>query len=348
MDEMWLSILPSARCSVFTVCLTCQKVIENVVVWGCRKKNSVSMFFKKHFRCFCRIFSKFEKMNEPAYLPKYLYKMVYVRNMDYVLRTGLCPSRHPLAAARYVPIGDPHMSRDRAAMSVSVAPGGVLSEYVPFYFAGRMPMLHSMIRADEQLYRWQTESLKGCAPRFRPRGTWQYSQSEIVFVVCDFQRVTTDFRDWCFTDLHPCSRRVRYYNTLSDLDKLHWGEILHRNRSQRNKELCQAEFLFKGLLPIAYIDHLIVSCERTKKQMEGIVRQAGLTIPVRRDAGRKVFFPVEEEGRCARDFFPIYAPSDACDADEAIDVMMRRQSRFLELSSCTDVEEAVDLVLKGD
>ncbi len=287
-------------------------------------------------------------MNEPAYLPEYLYKMVHVGNMEYVLRTGLCPCRHPLAAARYIPIGDPHMSRDRAVMSVPVAPGGFLPEYVPFYFAGRMPMLHSMIRADEQLYRWQTEALRGCVPLFRPRGTGQCSQTEIVFVVCDFQRVTTDFRDWCFTDRHPCNKHVTYYNTLSDLDKLHWNEILHRNRSLQNKEFCQAEFLLKGLLPVAYIDHLIVFCEKTKKQMEEIVRQAGLAIPVRCDAGYRVFFPAEEEGRRARDFFPISAPSDACDVDEAIDEMMRRQSRFLALSSCTDVEEAIDLVFKDD
>lgn len=82
--------------------------------------------------------------------------------------------------------------------------------------------------------------------------------------------------------------------------------------------------------------------------MEEIVRQAGLTVPVRCDVGYRVFFPEEEEGRCARDFFPISAPSDAYDVDEAIDEMMRRQSRFLELSSCTDVEEAADLVLKDD
>lgn len=287
-------------------------------------------------------------MNEPAYFPEYLYKMIHVGNMEYVLQTGLCPSRHPRAAACYIPIGDPHMSRERAVMPVPVAPGGFLSEYVPFYFAGHMPMLHSMIRADEQLYKWQTAAIMGRVPRFRPRGTGQYSQAEIVFVVCDFQRVTTDFRDWCFTDRHPCNKHVTYYNTLSDLDKLHWEEIFHRNRSLQDKEFCQAEFLFKDLLPVAYIDHLIVSCEKTKKQMEEIVRQAGLAIPVRCDVGRRVFFPAEEEGRRARDFFPISAPSDACDADEAIDEMMMRQSRFLALSSCTDVEEAVDLVLKDD
>lgn len=112
---------------------------------------------------------------------------------------------------------------------------------------------------------------------------------------------------------------------------------------------------FEGLLQEFVREHALrhlgaraAFCEKTKKQMEGFVRQAGLAIPVRCDAGYKVFFPAEEEGRRARDFFPISAPSDACDVDEAIDEMMRRQSRFLALSSCTDVEEAADLALKYD
>ncbi|WP_068057256.1 type II toxin-antitoxin system toxin DNA ADP-ribosyl transferase DarT [Nocardia xishanensis] len=43
-----------------------------------------------------------------------------------------------------IPIGHSHLKQQRAARTVPIPPGGFLSDYVPFYFAPRSPMLYAI------------------------------------------------------------------------------------------------------------------------------------------------------------------------------------------------------------
>ena len=82
------------------------------------------------------------------YAKRYIFKMVHVDNMEYVLSTGICAKHHPKAKSGYVAIGDPELAAARENREVPCDPESVLTDYVPFYFNGRMPMLSSIIHAD--------------------------------------------------------------------------------------------------------------------------------------------------------------------------------------------------------
>ena len=87
---------------------------------------------------------------------------------------------------------------------VVVPPGGVLGEYVPFYFSGHSPMLLNIATG---------------------YGVPRIPQRDIVFLVCDAFEIAAQSIPFCFTDGNATKSISRFYNTLDDLDKLDWGTI---------------------------------------------------------------------------------------------------------------------------
>lgn len=139
--------------------------------------------------------------------PDYLYKMVHIDDMKYVLSTGLCCANHPNVYSGYRQLGDPDMSQSRKTKQVPLPSGGTLFDYVPFYFAGRMGMLWTMLHADERFFEEEWKRELGYTPKFGSRRTQYMHQREIVFVRYDFGRVIERCPQWCFTDLYHRVRR---------------------------------------------------------------------------------------------------------------------------------------------
>lgn len=72
---------------------------------------------------------------------KYVFRLTHIDNIQHVLSNGLVRASSPLRSDNYLPIGDSQVIKIRGNREVD---GYRLSEYVPFYFGPRSPMLYNM------------------------------------------------------------------------------------------------------------------------------------------------------------------------------------------------------------
>jgi hypothetical protein len=70
----------------------------------------------------------------------YIFRIIHIENIPHILRYGITHVTSPHANTNYVPIGDARLITNR---SYYITPNGnSLSQYIPFYFGVRMPMLY--------------------------------------------------------------------------------------------------------------------------------------------------------------------------------------------------------------
>ena len=71
----------------------------------------------------------------------FIFRIIHRDNLAWILKHGVhCRSAARISPA-YVDIGNPELINRRNSRQLSLAPGGTLSDYVPFYFTPRSPML---------------------------------------------------------------------------------------------------------------------------------------------------------------------------------------------------------------
>lgn len=211
------------------------------------------------------------------YAKRYIFKMVHVDNMEYVLSTGICAKHHPKAEPEYVAIGDPELAAERENREVPCDPESVLTDYVPFYFNGRMPMLSSIIHADcNRKEYWEIDSPYRKS-RYGPNKTKQWKQEDIVFILCRLDEVLERCPKWCFTDKHANSPHANFYTRLEDMDRLAWNvidnypEIMTEDIRLRR----QAEFLVRDFVPLQCIRGITVRTEQVRERLEPLLPDTG-------------------------------------------------------------------------
>lgn len=172
----------------------------------------------------------------------HLFRMTHIENVPHALAHGLWTAASPKANPDYVPIGDGTLIRSRAEMEVPIPPGGVLSEYVPFYFGARSPMLYVIKHG----YNFVNPT----------------PQEEIVYLVAPFERIKAHCAEWCFTDGNARDFSSRYFNQEAELDQVDWEMVQEQNwrnteEDMDRKRRKQAEFLVKTHVPAACFSHII-------------------------------------------------------------------------------------------
>ena len=117
-----------------------------------------------------------------------------------------------------------------------VAGGGVLADYVPFYFSNRSPMLYAIHKGTVSAY--------------------QGGQGQVVYLVAHAEAVAASLPSWCFTDGHAVEAVTEFYSDLADLKRVDWeavqtwrwgGRWLLTNPDVKRRK--QAEFLVHGRVP---------------------------------------------------------------------------------------------------
>lgn len=108
----------------------------------------------------------------------------------------------------FVPIGNPDLIEKRSARVVPVPPGGVLDDYVPFYFCTHSLMLYNIHTG---------------------YNVKQVPQSHIVYLVSSVQQLQNGGSTFVFTDRHAYPRNANYSNDISDMKNLDWELIQSRD-----------------------------------------------------------------------------------------------------------------------
>lgn len=142
-----------------------------------------------------------------------------------------------------------------------IAAGGVLPDYVPFYFSNRTPMLGAINQ--------------GLVPAYQGR------QNDVVYLVSTAEAVAETELVWCFTDGHAVEAVTQFYDALSDLRFVDWdavstwrwgGRWLVANPDVKRKK--QAEFLVHERFPWALVERIGVLDEGMARRVRALMTGA--------------------------------------------------------------------------
>ncbi len=71
----------------------------------------------------------------------FLFRITHIANLPWLLKNGLHCANATITDPNFVAIGSPSLIASRAHRQVLISPHGTLSDYVPFYFTPKSPML---------------------------------------------------------------------------------------------------------------------------------------------------------------------------------------------------------------
>ena|SRR5665213_852047 len=122
-----------------------------------------------------------------------LYRITHIENLHGLLERG-CDCSPNLAKAQGIAkraIFHTDIMDKREHALVRVPPGGVVADYVPFYFGPRSPMLYAIKQGKVEGYQ---------------------GQREIIYLVASAEDVAARQIPFMFTDGHAIINYVNHYN----------------------------------------------------------------------------------------------------------------------------------------
>ena len=195
-----------------------------------------------------------------------LYRITHYQNLGFILSNGLHSSSSPIQDPNYVNIGNKDIINKRSAKPVRLDPSpGMIHDYVPFYFCPRSPMLGSIKVGNSD---------------------FEGHQSEIIYLVTDFDHITNNNCEFVFTDGQALIAYSKFFDDESDFDKLDWNAIKStqwgRNQGDNDKmRRKMAEFMIKDYVPIDTIIGIAVMNQQMEQTVNQMVSKAGAKIPVK-------------------------------------------------------------------
>lgn len=178
-----------------------------------------------------------------------IFRLIHIDNLSFILQHGLscknCEPQHP----NYMTIGADDIIEKRDNKPIHIAPFGVLSDYIPFYFAPRSPMLYRIFKSDIHL------------------------QNALIYLVSRANIITKLNLPYIFTDGHPIVAYTQYFNKIKQLSEIDW-KILRStywtNTKEDNdcKRRRMAEFLIHQHVPINAIKLIGVQNESMRQKVQ--------------------------------------------------------------------------------
>lgn len=194
-----------------------------------------------------------------------IWRIVHRDNLPWILANGLHCKNSPTQDPNFVAIGNADLIDRRNHRSVPVTPGGVLSDYVPFYFTPFSPMMYNI------------HTGRG--------GVTQRSNPEICILVSSVHRLIEQGINFAFTDRHAYTALAEFYNQAADLSKIDWPLLQARNFARNEDdpaqiERYQAETLVHRHVPVSGLLGVICHAKDVKIQLEATIKAHGLTLDV--------------------------------------------------------------------
>jgi len=195
----------------------------------------------------------------------FIFRITHIRNIPWMLDNGLhCRNSH-LVDPNFISIGNTDLIQARHTREVPIAPGGVLSDYIPFYFTPFSIMMFNI--------------------KTGYGGIRHIPNEEIVILCGSLHDLAAMGRPFVFTNQHAYPVTAEYFNDLGELNCIDW-QILRKRDFKHNpedpgkKERYQAEALAYQQLPIA--DFRGVACHNptVQAQLQNQVAQRGLQLNI--------------------------------------------------------------------
>jgi hypothetical protein len=193
-----------------------------------------------------------------------IFHFTHGRNLPAVLAAGELRSHG--AAATVVDIADVSIKARRTTIAIGCGPGGVVREYVPFYFAPRSHML----------FRLHKEHVEG-------RGD---GQRALIYVVASTERLVAAGLQCVFSDGNAAHTLSKFSANLAEMgERVDWelmDAVIWANTPEDGDRVRrrQAEFLVRGAVPLVLIDELAVIDDAVRSRVQELLDQAGSALPV--------------------------------------------------------------------
>ncbi|MBM95908.1 MAG: hypothetical protein CMI09_08690 [Oceanospirillaceae bacterium] len=194
-----------------------------------------------------------------------IWRIVHCDNLPWILANGLFAGNHPHKAARWVSIGNAELIEKRSHHPVPIHPGGMLNDYVPFYFTPFSPMLLNI------------HTGRAGVPR--------HANEDIVILVSSIHTLHQQQVPVIFTDGHAYYQWTTYFSDPADLNRIDWPLLQARDFSRDPDdpgkfERYQAEALVHQHCPVSSLLGLVCYNDQMKLQLEKQLQQAGVKLPV--------------------------------------------------------------------
>jgi len=197
-----------------------------------------------------------------------IFRIAHIDNVPWILDHGLHCRNALERDPNYVEIGNPELIVKRAHRAVFVPPGGVLSDYIPFYFTPHSPMLLN-IKTGYQ-------------------GITKRPMNEIVIMVSSLPTLVAREIPFVFTDRHAYLQTASFFSDLAQLDRIPWDLLQNRDFKKDvydpgKFERYQAEALVHQHLPVSALSGIIChgDAQKTFLQAEVEKRQHKLQVAVK-------------------------------------------------------------------
>lgn len=180
----------------------------------------------------------------------YVHRLVHIDNVPHILANGLVHPNSKNADPSYVPIGD------QAIISIrkELHNGYTLSDYIPFYFGPRGPMLYVIHKGLNDVH--------------------PYPQEELVYILIKIETVIEQGWECIFTDGHAITAITSYYrkDDLSRVNELVKAEDVYAKYWKDDDDLDltrrkQAELLIKDEIPFIFIAGFFVYNENARDKL---------------------------------------------------------------------------------
>lgn len=201
-----------------------------------------------------------------------LFHFTHVSNLATIAQDGLhCDSNVTAAGRSITEVGDQKIKSRRRCRIVPISPGGVVADYVPFYFAERSPMLYAI----------HMNNVK----------TYSGGQDEVVYLVTTVDAVVEHKLAFVFTNRNAVLSIARYGNNLADLDSYvdwplmqsQWFKNTPEEPDRRERRM--AELLVHRHVPWSAIIGVAAKTEKLRRQTLTTLATVGVTTPVKIKSG---------------------------------------------------------------
>ena len=186
-----------------------------------------------------------------------LYRITHIENLSGLLERG-CDCSPNFAKTHGITkraISHKDIMDKREQAIIRVPPGGVVADYVPFYFGPKSPMLYAIKQGKVEGYQ---------------------GQREIIYLVTTAEAIVDRQIPFMFTDGHAIISYVGHYNRMEDLPKVHWNIIKAPYWNDFVDGRCrrQAEFLVKERFPMELVQEIGVKDEAMRQRVENLLQDS--------------------------------------------------------------------------
>lgn len=199
-----------------------------------------------------------------------IFRITHRENVRWIMGHGLHSSNSDVQDPNFVPIGNAELIGKRRVKAVPPPHGGLLSDYVPFYFTPSSPMLLNIVTG------WN--------------GLPKQEKRDIVVLISSISRLGDEGVQFVFSDRHAYLKAARFSGDPADLTWIDWPLLQARDfkgdpNDPGKQERYEAETLARDHVPVGALAGIACYNDIAAQEISAIVKEAGAATKVVTRAG---------------------------------------------------------------